>query len=76
MHTVSVKSLKIKAFLASIVKELLLESETREDLNLFLLFNEVHQLISNEGAADVVLNYAFLQCEAIMHRSSYGLLQS
>jgi len=48
MHATGVKSQQIEAFLASIVEELLLESETREDLYLFLLLNEVHQLIGNE----------------------------
>ena len=75
MHTTGFKSQQIEPFLASIVEELLLESETREDLYLFLLLNEVHQLIGNEWATDVVLNYAFLQGKAIMHRSCYGLLQ-
>ena len=40
MHTTSVKSLQIEAFLARIVEELLLESEARKDLYLFILLYE------------------------------------
>ena len=76
MHGSGIESLKIKAFLACIIEELLFESIARENFYFLLFLDDVHQFISEVGTTDIVLDNAFLKGKAVMYRSSNSLFKT
>jgi hypothetical protein len=76
MNATNIESLKIKAFLTSIVEELLFESKARENFYFLFLLEDFHEFVSQVGTTDVVLNDALLKGEAIMHWSSNSLFKT
>lgn len=66
MHGRGVKASDLKALLAIVVVELLLEGESRGYLYLSLSLKNVLKLLSNVLPTDIVLHYALLKSVAVV----------